>query len=295
MKPRPQRGPITNRACHPPSAERSVAVVLPGSGSDEVLVRAAFAEPLRAVGVALHAVEPRRGADVVAGYRADLDSALDRALDEGRQLLVGGVSLGAHVAAAWAAERLPVAGARLAGLLLALPAWTGPPGDAPAALAARATAALVRAGGVDAAVTAARAGSPPWLAAELARAWAGYGAGLADALDAAAREPAPDAPVLRSLTAPAGIAALADDPVHPLAVAEHWRRNLPRAERCRATLAAFGADPAVLGRAAVLGWLRAAHVERTRPEGGRFTGSAPAATAPGGGGGRSGAPGPGRR
>jgi pimeloyl-ACP methyl ester carboxylesterase len=295
MKPRPQPVPITNRTGRPPRAERSVAVVLPGSGSDDVLVRAAFEEPLRAIGVTLHAVEPRRGSEVVAGYRADLDGALDRALAGGRKLLVGGVSLGAHVAAAWAAERLPVAGPRLAGLLLALPAWTGLPGDAPAALAARATAAMVRAGGVDAAVTAARAGSPLWLATELARAWAGYGAGLAGTLDAAAREPAPDAPALRSLTAPAGIAALADDPVHPLAVAEHWRRLLPRAERCTATLASFGADPAVLGRAAVLAWLRAGHAERSRPEGGPFTGRAPAATAPGGGDGRSGAPGPGRR
>jgi hypothetical protein len=253
-----------------------VAVVLPGSGSDEVLVRAAFADPLRAVGVTLRAVSPRREADVVAGYRSALDDALDRAVAEGGALLVGGVSLGAHVAAAWAAERLPVAGRRLAGLLLALPAWTGPAEDAPAALAARATAALVRAGGVDTAVAAARAGSPPWLAAELARAWAVYGPGLAGALDTAASEPAPDTAALGSLAVPAGIAALVDDAVHPLAVAEHWRRALPRAACCTATLAAFGSDPAVLGRAAVLAWLRAA-------------------TAAGGGDGRWAGRGPGRR
>jgi hypothetical protein len=230
------------------------AVVLPGSGSDEVFVRSVFAEPLRAVGIALEAVAPRHAHDVVEGYRAELDAALDTP----GPLLVGGISLGAHVAASWAARRRTAAGPRLAGLLLALPAWTGPAGDAAAALAARATSAQARTDGVAAAVAAAGTGSPPWLAAELARAWPRYGSGLAAALDAAAAEPAPDAAALRSLAVPAGIAALVDDPVHPLAVAEHWRGLLPRAALLSAPLAAFGADPAVLGRAAVLAWLSAA-------------------------------------
>jgi pimeloyl-ACP methyl ester carboxylesterase len=228
------------------------AVVLPGSGSDEVFVRAVFAAPLRALGIDLRTVKPRPGGDVVAGYRAGLDAALAGP----GPVLVGGISLGAHVAAAWAAEQ--PTGAGLAGLLLALPAWIGPPRDAPAALTARATAAYARTGGVEAAVAAARAGSPPWLAAELARAWPRYGTGLADALDAAANEPAPDAAGLRSLAVPAGIAALVDDPVHPLSVAEHWCAQMPRAALVSAPLAAFGTDPAVLGRAAVLGYLRAA-------------------------------------
>jgi hypothetical protein len=132
------------------------AVVLPGSGSDEVFVRAVLAPPLRARGSDLQTVAPRPGGDVVAGYRAGLDAALAGP----GPVLVGGISLGAHVAAAWAAEQ--PTGAGLEGLLLALPAWTGPPRDAPAALTARATAACARAGGVEAAVTAARAGSPPW-------------------------------------------------------------------------------------------------------------------------------------
>jgi pimeloyl-ACP methyl ester carboxylesterase len=241
----------------PPCAERSSgspirAVVLPGSGSDEVFVRSAFTAPLRALGIELVAPEVCPGAGVVDGYRAALDAA--HAAAPGA-LLVGGVSLGAHVAAAWAADR---PGARLAGLLLALPAWTGAPGDAPAALAARATAALVRARGTPGAVDEARAGSPPWLAAELERAWTRYGGGLAASLDAAAASPAPDAAALRSLTLPVGIAALADDPVHPAVVARQWRDLLPRAGLVTSTLAAFGADPEVVGRAAVLGWLRAA-------------------------------------
>jgi pimeloyl-ACP methyl ester carboxylesterase len=227
-------------------------VVLPGSGSDEVFVRSAFTGALSAMGITLVAPAVRAGPGVIDGYRAALDAALETTPDG---LLVGGVSLGAHVAAAWAAER---PGARLGGLLLALPAWTGAPGGAPASLAARATAALVRAEGVTGALDAARAGSPPWLAAELGRAWPRYGAALADSLEVAATTPAPSPSGLASLAMPVGIAALADDPVHPLAEARRWRGLLPRACLVTSTLEAFGADPAVLGRAAVLGWLRAA-------------------------------------
>jgi pimeloyl-ACP methyl ester carboxylesterase len=238
----------------PDCAERSNAgraVILPGSGSDEVFVRSAFTAALGAMGITLVAPAVRAGPGVVDGYRDALDAALDTTPDG---LLVGGISLGAHVAAAWAAERPR---ARLGGLLLALPAWTGAPDGAPAALAARATAALVRAEGVAGALAAARAGSPPWLTAELGRAWPRYGAALAASLEAAATTPAPDASALGSLAMPVGIAALADDPVHPLAEARQWCDLLPRACLVTSTLAAFGADPAVLGRAAVLGWLRA--------------------------------------
>jgi pimeloyl-ACP methyl ester carboxylesterase len=226
-------------------------VILPGSGSDEVFVRSAFAAALGAMGITLVAPAVRAGPGVIDGYRAALDAALDATPDG---LLVGGISLGAHVAAAWAAER---PGARMAGLLLALPAWTGAPDGAPAAIAARATAALVRAEGVNGALDAARAGSPPWLAVELGRAWPGYGAALAESLEVAATTPAPAPSALGSLAMPVGIAALADDPVHPLAEARRWRDLLPRACLVTSTLAALGADPAVLGWAAVLGWLRA--------------------------------------
>ncbi|GAA3236507.1 thioesterase [Pseudonocardia petroleophila] len=225
--------------------------MLPGSGSDEVFVRAAFAAPLRVAGVGLVAPAPRRGRDVVAGYRAALDAALARA--DG-PLLVGGVSLGAHVAARWAAHADP---GRLAGLLLVLPAWGGDPADAPAALAARFTAAQVRRDGLAAAVASARSGAPRWLADELARAWARHGPGLPDALDAAAAEPGPSPAELRVLDVPAGVVGLSGDAVHPLAEARRWAALLPRAALVTSTLDAFGADPAVLGRAAVRGWARA--------------------------------------
>ncbi|MHA6795031.1 alpha/beta hydrolase [Pseudonocardia bannensis] len=248
-------------------------------------MRAVFAAPLTALGIPLVAPAPERGGHLIAGYRSALDAALHDTLDPATgkpvgTLLVGGISLGAHVAAAWAAERLgedPGAANALAGLLLALPAWTGPAGDAPAALAARVTAAQVRRGGVAAAVEQARAGAPPWLAAELARAWQGFGAGLADALDAAAAEPGPTPQALRTLDVPAGIAGLRDDPVHPLARARDWQRLLPRAALVVSALEPFGADPAVLGRAALLGWLRA----RTSPPGISRDGGAARVSPPG--------------
>jgi pimeloyl-ACP methyl ester carboxylesterase len=225
--------------------------VLPGSGSDDRFVRSAFGPALEARGLALDAVAPRPGPDVVAGYRDALDAASERP----GPFLVGGISLGAHVATAWAAERAPEG---LTGVLVAMPAWTGPPDGAPAAAAARATAARVRVGGLAAAVAAARAGAPAWLADELARAWAGYGTGLADALDAAAAQPAPDVATLGSLAVPVGIVALVDDPVHPLVTARTWARALPCAAIRTTTLASLGSDPAVLGRAAVLAWQQAA-------------------------------------
>jgi len=228
-------------------------VLLPGSGSDDRFVRSAFTGPLAAFGITAVTPVPLRGADVVHGYRA----ALDAAAAVPGPLLVGGVSLGAHVATRWAVCHHAELGDRLRGVLVALPAWTGPAAAAPAALAARATAQLVRAGGVASALAQAAAGSPAWLVAELGRAWPGYGDGLAPAFDAAAAEPAPTDAELAGLDVPVGIAALVDDPVHPLAVAQHWCATLPRAELVSSTLDAFGVDPELAGRASLLAWLRA--------------------------------------
>ncbi|NUT50283.1 MAG: alpha/beta hydrolase, partial [Saccharothrix sp.] len=71
----------------------SRAVLLPGTASDEVFVASVFARPLAEAGFALVAPASRD----VAGHFAALDAAW-----RGTPLVVGGVSLGAHVAAAWA-------------------------------------------------------------------------------------------------------------------------------------------------------------------------------------------------
>ncbi|WP_309113763.1 alpha/beta hydrolase [Saccharothrix sp.] len=212
----------------------ATAVLLPGTASDEVFVRSVFARPLAAAGFALVAPESRS----VDEHFAALDAAYD-----GQPLVVGGVSLGAHIAARWAV-RNP---SRCAGVLAVLPAWTGQPDGAPAALAASASAAVVSAEGVDAAV----AGVEGWVGDELRRAWPRYGAALAGVLREAASSDAPTVAELRGLDVPVGVAACTDDPVHPFEVARKWVSALPRAALRTTTLAEVGADREALGRAAL--------------------------------------------
>lgn len=226
------------------------AVLLPGTGSDEVFVRAVFTRPLAALGVTVLAPSPPPGAAVVTDYAPLLDRLTD-GLDE--PVLVGGISLGAHLASAWAVRNPD----RCAGLLAALPAWTGPPMGAPASVAATASAELVERHGLTSALELATRDASPWLAAELTRAWRRHGTALAAGLRAAARHPAPELDDLRTLAVPVGIAACSDDPVHPAAVATAWATALPRAMVVRTTLAAMGADRESLGRAATLAWLHA--------------------------------------
>jgi pimeloyl-ACP methyl ester carboxylesterase len=227
-----------------PPLPATTAVLLPGSGSDDVFLGAAFAEPLAAAGVDLQAHRPAPGLPVVQGYLAALDAAASSA---GSRLLVGGVSLGAHVAVQWAARHPECC----AGVIAALPAYTGAADGAPAAVAARASAALVRADGLERALQIATAGVPEWLAEELSRAWRGLGGDLAAGLDAAAGHPAPERTELRRLTVPVGVVGCTDDPVHPVAVAREWARVIPRAGLAEFTFAELGADRAALGRAAV--------------------------------------------
>jgi pimeloyl-ACP methyl ester carboxylesterase len=225
-----------------------IAALIPGTASDEVFVASVFAGPLAAVGLDLVAVRPEPGKELVSGHLAALDTA-----SRDHPIVVGGISLGAHLAAEWALANPD----RCAGLLLAMPAWHGPGGSAPAAVAARAGADAVDAMGTESALAAATAGVAPWLAAELTRAWRRQGAGLAASLRTAADHPAPTSEALGALSVPAGVAACVDDPVHPLTAARSWARALPNAVLGTTSLAALGADRESLGRATVLAWLRA--------------------------------------
>lgn len=225
-----------------------MALMLPGSGSDEVFVRSVFAGPLTAAGIALNAPETPPGAQLAVGFLTMIDSAANASPGP---LLLGGISFGAHLAAEWAV-RNP---GRCAGLLLALPAWAGEPGTAPASQAARASADLVERVGLDKALELSVAGVAPWLANELTRAWRRHGAGLAASLRLAAARPAPALEALKELDIPVGIAACVDDPVHPAEVARAWAGALPRAVVRETTLDRLGADRESLGRAAVEAWL----------------------------------------
>ncbi|MFC9549485.1 alpha/beta hydrolase [Rhodococcus sp. NPDC056960] len=224
-----------------PSDDRpSVAVVLPGTGSDADFVSRAFTEPLACRRVRTVAVQPdpRR---VVGSY---LD-ALDAAAAQHSRIIVGGVSIGAAVALQWAGSH-PL---HAAGVLAALPAWTGTAADAPAAASARFTAARLRADGLEQVTAEMIASSPPWLGRELAKSWRSQWPHLPAALDEASEYHAPSADDLGRIVVPVGIAAAVDDAVHPLEVARSWSELLPHAGLVTVTLDEIGADPAVLGYA----------------------------------------------
>ena len=218
-----------------------IAVVLPGAGSSAEFVRRAFGRPLREAGYGLVAPAPVPGADLVTAAFRSLDAA---AAEYGSRLrLVGGVSLGAHVAARWAAGGPDAA---LEGLVLALPAWTGPPGAVAAATAA--SADLVERLGTAGALAAAGT-AVGWVAAELAAAWPAYGDGLAASLRAAAAASGPTPGELAALAVPAGLVAFRDDPLHPATVAREWTAALRRAALRELPLAAPATDRSVLGAA----------------------------------------------
>lgn len=224
------------------------AVLLPGTGSDEVFVRAVFEGPLAAMSIRLVTPTPSPGPACAERYLVALDEAAS-----GGPVLAGGISWGAHVAAEWAIRRPE----RCAGLLLAVPGWHGAPGTAPGALASRAGAATVSEHGLDAALDMIGESVEPWLAAELRRAWRRYGDNLVSSLLAAAERPAPTLEQLHQLDVPTGIAAMVDDPVHPVKVALSWAKALPQAAVRTTRLDVLGADLEALGRAAVLAWVRA--------------------------------------
>lgn len=211
-------------------------LLLPGTASDEVFVRSVFAEPLSQVGAVLTAPRVRTLSERL--------TAIENA-SAGHPIVVGGVSLGAHVAASWAVRNPD----RCAGLILALPAWTGAPNGAPAAQAAKVSAEIVTNHGLETALQ----GTSGWLRAELDRAWRGYGDQLVPHLEEAAESPAPTLDELKTLDVPTGIVGCTDDPVHPIDVAEAWAEAIPRAVLKTTTLDAY---PHALGRA-VQAWREA--------------------------------------
>ncbi|GGS50679.1 thioesterase [Actinokineospora fastidiosa] len=223
------------------------AVLLPGTGSDEIFVRSVFEVPVSALGARLLPPAPVPGTGLAEAYLTCLDAAARTA-----PVIAGGISFGAHLAAAWAV-RNPT---RCAGLLLALPAWEGEPDGAPAAVAARHSAADIRARGTAAALASAIEGTPEWLATELSRAWPRYGDGLAASLETAAAYPAPTLAELKTLDIPAGVTCFVGDPIHPESVAQSWADALPRAVLTAVRLEVMGADVEALGRATVLALLR---------------------------------------
>jgi pimeloyl-ACP methyl ester carboxylesterase len=215
-------------------------VLLPGTGSDDDFVYRAFSTALHEVG-AVVVTPPPQPHRLVAGYREELDGAARAAAPSA--IAVGGVSIGAAVALEWALAHPGGAAAVLA----ALPAWTGDPEAAPAALAARHSADLLRREGLVSTTAQMQASSPKWLADELTRSWLDQWPTLPDAMDEAARFVAPTSGQLEGLTAPMGVVSATDDAVHPLEVGLEWVSAAPRAALRTVSLDEVGANPAILG------------------------------------------------
>ncbi|KAA0084664.1 alpha/beta hydrolase [Mycolicibacterium sp. P9-64] len=227
---------------------RGVTVVLlPGTGSDDDYVYRAFSAALHDVGATVVTPAPQPEA-LIEGFLRELDNAARLG-----PIAVGGVSIGAAVAASWALSHP----SRAVAVLAALPAWTGQPGNAPAALAALYSAHQLRSDGLASTIAAMRASSPAWLADELTRSWLSQWPALPDAMQEAAGYDAPTCEELATLAVPMGVAAATDDLVHPVEVALEWVASAPRAALRTVTLDAMGVDPGVLGAACVTALLEA--------------------------------------
>ncbi|APA99905.1 alpha/beta fold hydrolase [Nocardia seriolae] len=216
----------------------AVAVALPGTGSDAHFARRAFGSACAARDLPFLAVEPdpRR---VIDSYRAALDAAA-----RSGPVLIAGISLGAAVALDWAARHPD----SVYGVVAALPAWTGADTTGcPAAASAAATAAQLRADGLDAVLSRMRSSSPAWLAEALTHSWTAQWPDLPAALEEAAAYAWPEPELLAEVIAPVEIIGATDDPVHPFAVAEHWTGLIPHATLHAITLDELGADPSILG------------------------------------------------
>jgi len=164
---------------------------------------------------------------------------------EGRDVhLLAGVSLGAHAAALWAARD-----GRPESLLLAMPAWTGPP-DPIAGLTA-ASADDIERRGRDAVLAGIAAAAPDdWVVEELRRGWSTYtDEQLVATLRAGASSAGPTPAELSAIDVPTAVVALADDPLHPEAVARRWAEAIPGAHLVTVARQAPLTDRGALGRA----------------------------------------------
>lgn len=218
-----------------------------GAGSSADFLGRAF--PPAACGMATEYLDNRTGE--VTDITGQLLAAARRARSVGLSPVLGGVSIGAHAAAR---AGLTAAPGLVEGLVLVMPAWHGPCApDGPTALAA-AQVAEAGAEGVLRQLLEDPLLAGDWVVEELHRAWLRRPT-LAAELAAAARGSAPLPSDLARLRTPTLVIALAEDPVHPLQVADAWAEAIPGARLDIITRQAPTADRAVFGRA-VGAWAR---------------------------------------
>ena len=177
---------------------------------------------------------------------------LGQVIDDLTPAVVGGISLGAHIVATWAATVSPPPWMR--GLALALPAWMGEPDSIAAANTNQARE--IERMGVAACLgrlAADLAGSDAaWVSEEMAATWREHDeTAFCAVLDAVAISHAPSADQLARIVLPIGISAVVDDPLHPSAIAHQWSAATPSAVVTELTIAACGADRSLIGESAM--------------------------------------------
>ena len=213
-----------------------VAVLVPGAGSCPATARLLLGAAVPD-GVETVAVDAR-------GSIEELVQAIGVAA-AGRDVhLLAGLSRGAHAAALWVAR-----GGRADAVLLVMPAWTGPP-EAIARLTAASADDIERRGRDAVLADIAAAAADDWVVEELRRGWSTYTDDeLVATLRAAASSAGPTRDELSAIDVPAAVVALADDPLHPEAVAGRWAEAIPGA--CLVTVDRHAplTDRGVLGRA----------------------------------------------
>lgn len=225
--------------------QRTAGLLLHGAGTDAQ-------SALRLLSTAL----PNGAEAVAVAHRGDVEdlvgvldarvAGLER--DGVEVVAVAGLSVGAHAVAAWAAVRSPAP--MSADVVLVMPAWTGAP-DQVAALTSASADEIERYGVEPILARLLDEAGGDWVVDELVWSWTAADAkDLAAALRSAAASRAPGLDELATITARTAVVALADDPLHPLAVAEAWAGAIPGARLEVVPRHAPDTDRGALGRAA---------------------------------------------
>lgn len=215
-------------------------LALHGAGSDDRFARRVFSPLAEAAGVPLVApFDPSRSVLDTFG------EAIAQCCQRYGNIIVAGTSLGAVCAAKYVAAHPQ---APISALGAVLPPWTERAAGSPAALAASASAQMLRADGLNTTLESVVDSSPVWLGAELSRAWSRYSLDqLVQAFSMVQSVVGVDSQQLASLQLPVAIVGCGGDAIHPASVALQWHAAVAHSSFEELSLGEFGEFPARAG------------------------------------------------